>query len=52
LHLQKVYADLGYREGDFPVSEEISRKILPLPLYPELSDQQISYVINTLQAFF
>jgi len=34
LHLQKVYAGLGFREGDFPVAEEVSRKILPLPMYP------------------
>ena len=52
LHLQKVYADLGFREGDFPVAEEISRKILPLPMYPELTDDQVDYVIATIRQFF
>jgi len=51
LHLQKVYADLGYREGDFPKAEEVSRKILPLPIYPELSDEQVDYVIATVRQF-
>jgi len=51
LHRQKVFADLGYREGDFPVAEEIARKILPMPIYPELTDEQIEYVIATTREF-
>ncbi|MBI5383953.1 MAG: DegT/DnrJ/EryC1/StrS family aminotransferase [Verrucomicrobia bacterium] len=51
LHLQKVYEHLGYREGYLPVSEEISRRILPLPMYPELTDEQVDYVIATLRQF-
>ncbi len=51
LHRQKVFADLGYREGDFPVAEEIARKILPLPIYPELTEEQIDYVIATTREF-
>ncbi len=51
LHRQKVFADLGYREGDFPVAEEIARKILPLPIYPELTEEQIDYVIATAREF-
>ena len=51
LHRQKVFADLGYREGDFPVAEEIARKILPLPIYPELTGEQIDYVIATAREF-
>ncbi len=51
LHLQKVFTDLGYRAGDFPVAEEIARKILPLPMYPELTDEQIDYVIATAREF-
>ncbi len=52
LHLQKVYSDLGYREGDFPVAENISRQILPLPIYPELTDEQVDFVIESVQQFF
>ena len=52
LHLQKVYADLGYREGDLPVSEAVSRRILPLPIFPELTDEQADYVTATIRGFF
>src|SRR2546425_4543536 len=40
LHLQKVYADMGHRVGDFPVAEAVSKTILPFPIYPELTDDQ------------
>jgi dTDP-4-amino-4,6-dideoxygalactose transaminase len=51
LHLQKVYADVGWRRGDFPVAEEIASRILPLPMYPELSHEQVDYVITTIRQF-
>jgi hypothetical protein len=49
LHLQKVYADLGFRAGDFPVAEQVSRQILPLPMYPELTDAQVDYVAGVIR---
>jgi dTDP-4-amino-4,6-dideoxygalactose transaminase len=52
LHLQKVYGDLGYRPGDFPVAEDLAKKILPLPIYPELMDDQVDHVIGTIRKFF
>lgn len=52
LHLQKVYADQGWRDGDFPVAESISKRILPLPMYPELTDEQVDYVIEAVRDFF
>jgi dTDP-4-amino-4,6-dideoxygalactose transaminase len=52
LHLQKVYEDLGLRAGDFPVAEAVSQRILPLPMYPELADAQVDYVIATIRRFF
>jgi dTDP-4-amino-4,6-dideoxygalactose transaminase len=51
LHLQKVYEELGYRRGDFPVAEEVSERILPLPMYPELTDEQVDYVISVVREF-
>ena len=51
LHLQRVYEELGYHEGDFPVAESISQRILPLPIYPELTDAQAAYVVDTLRQF-
>ena len=52
LHLQKVYADYGWSEGDFPVAEAVSKRILPLPMYPELTDEQVEYVVRTVKEFF
>jgi dTDP-4-amino-4,6-dideoxygalactose transaminase len=48
VHLQVPYRPLGYREGSLPVSEEIARTCLSLPMYPELTDDQISCVVQTL----
>jgi dTDP-4-amino-4,6-dideoxygalactose transaminase len=52
LHLQKVYEGLDWREGDFPVAEAVSRCILPLPMYPELTDEQADYVAGRVRQFF
>lgn len=52
LHLQRCYADQGWKAGDFPVAEALSRRILPLPMYPELSDAQVDWVIAQIRAFF
>jgi dTDP-4-amino-4,6-dideoxygalactose transaminase len=49
LHLQKVYASLGYQRGDFPVSERLAERCLSLPMYPELTDEQIQAVISALR---
>lgn len=51
LHLQPVYSGLGYKEGDLPVSEAACREIINLPIYPEMTDEQVDYVIETLNAF-
>jgi dTDP-4-amino-4,6-dideoxygalactose transaminase len=52
LHLQKCYADQGWQAGDFPVAEAVSRRILPLPMYPELTDEQADYVVKQVRAFY
>ena len=51
LHLQRVYAPMGWKQGDFPVAEALARRILPLPMYPELTDEQVDYVIETVKGF-
>jgi len=48
LHLQECFAYLGYKEGDFPISEIISNEIMSLPMNPYLSDDEISYIATTL----
>jgi dTDP-4-amino-4,6-dideoxygalactose transaminase len=50
IHLQPACDDLGYREGDFPVTEQIAREVLSLPMYPELSTDQIRYVAESIAA--
>lgn len=51
IHLQPAYAHLGYRAGDFPVTEELAGKVLSLPMYPELRDEQIHYVAESVRSF-
>ncbi|GJQ59820.1 MAG: DegT/DnrJ/EryC1/StrS family aminotransferase [Candidatus Scalindua sp. AMX11] len=51
IHLQPAYADLGYQEGDFPVTEQYANEILSLPMFPELNDDQINYVTSILKEF-
>jgi dTDP-4-amino-4,6-dideoxygalactose transaminase len=52
LHLQKCYANLGYKPGDFPVAEKAARECLSLPIYPELTDKQIQRVAEVIKGFF
>jgi dTDP-4-amino-4,6-dideoxygalactose transaminase len=52
LHLQEAYTFLGYREGDFPVTERVAANGLSLPMFAELTDAQIEYVVRTIKEFF
>ncbi len=52
LHLQKCYASLGYRAGDFPVAEKAANECLSLPIYPELTDEQVQRIAATIREFF
>ncbi|HMP81550.1 MAG TPA: DegT/DnrJ/EryC1/StrS family aminotransferase [Verrucomicrobiota bacterium] len=52
LHLQKCYASLGYKKGDFPVAEKAAEQCLSLPIYPELTDTQILRVVEVIKDFF
>lgn len=49
LHLQKAYAHRGYAEGDFPVAESCASRLLSLPMFPELTNDQIEYVCACLR---
>ncbi len=49
LHLQKALEYVGYREGDFPVSEDLSKKVLALPMFPELEDHEIEEVVTVMK---
>lgn len=49
LHLQKAYQYLGYKEGDFPVAERCANEIVSLPMFPELTKQEIEYVCEKIR---
>jgi dTDP-4-amino-4,6-dideoxygalactose transaminase len=49
VHLQPAYRDLGYRAGDFPVAERVAGEVLSLPMFPELTAQQIGTVAGLLR---
>lgn len=51
LHLQKAYSHLGYKKGDFPVTEKAMEEIVSLPMYPELSRKQMEYVAEKIKEF-
>jgi len=52
LHLQKAYARLGHKKGDFPVAEHAAARLLSLPMYPELTVEQIDYVCTCIKEYF
>ena len=48
LHLQKAYQIYGYKEGDFPIAEELSKSVLSLPMHTELDEKQLSYIAKSV----
>ncbi|MBK7840481.1 MAG: DegT/DnrJ/EryC1/StrS family aminotransferase [Candidatus Obscuribacter sp.] len=50
-HLQQAYAFLGYKTGDLPTTEHIVKRILSLPMFPELTDEQVDEVIEGIKDF-
>jgi len=51
MHLQECYKNLGFKEGDFPIAEEISRTELSLPMYYGMTEKEIEYVVEAINAF-
>lgn len=51
LHLQECYKDLGLKEGTYPIAEEISKTELSLPIYYGMTDEEITFVIESINAF-
>lgn len=51
LHLQKAYKHLGYKKGDLPITEIAAKRLLSLPMYPELTREHIEYVVESIKEF-
>lgn len=52
LHLQPVFSELGYKEGDLPETEKAAETVLSLPMFPELKREQQEYVVEQIAAYF
>ena len=52
LHMQECFADLNYRQGDFPESERAAQEVIALPVYPELTEAMQDYVAETVLSFY
>jgi dTDP-4-amino-4,6-dideoxygalactose transaminase len=52
LHLQTSLAGLGYKRGDFPVSEAAATEVLALPMYPELREDEQDTVVEAIRSFY
>jgi len=51
LHLQKAYQDPRYKEGDFPVTEDVCKRVLSLPMHTEIDDEQIAFITESVLEF-
>jgi dTDP-4-amino-4,6-dideoxygalactose transaminase len=52
LHLQPVFSYLGLKAGDMPVSEQAAREVLALPMFPELTEAEIRWVVESIAEFY
>lgn len=52
LHLQKAYSYLGYNKGSFSVAEKCCEEIMSLPMYPEMTEEQVGFVCDTIKKFY
>ena len=50
-HLSKAYKKLGYKKGDFPITEKMAEEVLSLPIYNGMTDDEVQYVIDTINQF-
>ena len=52
LHLQPCFSHLGYKKGEFPESEKLAEQGISLPMYPEMTDEQLNYISEKIHSFF
>lgn len=51
MHMQKAYIDPRYNEGDFPVTEMLSKSVISLPMHTELDEEQLKYITDSVLEF-
>ena len=49
MHLEPALRYLGYKEGDFPVAEKVCREIFSIPVWPEMTDDEVNFVIQKMK---
>jgi dTDP-4-amino-4,6-dideoxygalactose transaminase len=49
--MQKAYADARYKEGDFPITEELCKHVISLPMHTELTEEQLQLIVSEVKAF-
>lgn len=52
LHLQKAFSYLGHKEGDFPIAEMLTKETVCLPVFPELHEEELQYVVQSIKEFY
>jgi dTDP-4-amino-4,6-dideoxygalactose transaminase len=52
VHLQQAYKELNVKEGSLPVTEKVSKEIISIPIYPELEDSEVDYIISKIEEYF
>lgn len=52
LHIQNAYKYRGYKNGDFPAAEKGCSEILSIPIFPEITDEQVNYICDTIKSFY
>ncbi len=52
MHMQKAYSDPRYKKGDFPVTEDLSKRVISLPMHTELDNEQLEYITENVLSFF
>jgi len=52
VHLQKAYSSRGWKKGDFPLTEALAGRILSLPIFPGITEEQVEFVCDAIQSFY
>lgn len=52
IHLQKPYREQGYKEGDYPITEKKAKRILSLPLFPEIKKEEMDFIVGQIKKFY